>query len=137
MDSHEYTARRRTEGIRKDICKERRLGTRRRQPLCISGGVYLARPRARHLRDEDKYLERCSCLFGVLTARRPTSSESRVSFLPETTGEPNVQGCCKRVLSNNFGKSKVSKFHVHLLVREEDILGLNVSMDNPTVVLAV
>ena len=136
MGSHEYKVRRKTGEIRRGICKGRHLVTRYPQLLCISGDGSLAKSLGQHLRTKNKHqMHHCSHLVR-LTIWCPTSCDDSVSI--SCIGRlktRDVQGCCKRVLSNDFSQAKVAKLHVQLLVDDKYVLWFYISMDNPTIVL--
>lgn len=51
----------------------------------------------------------------------------------ETNG--NLQGSCKRVFSNDFGKTKIGQLHVEVLVCKKNVFRLDITMDNAPVML--
>ena len=46
-----------------------------------------------------------------------------------------LQGGCERFFTNDLGKTKVCELHVKILVGQQDVLRLDVSMDNAAFVL--
>lgn len=49
----------------------------------------------------------------------------------------HLQCGCERFFADNFGESEVSEFDRQPLVSNEDILWLNISMDNASVMLDI
>lgn len=48
-----------------------------------------------------------------------------------------LHSCCKRILANYLRKPKISQLHVQILVGNENVFGLYVSVNDSTIMLNV